>query len=124
MRFKHILYLTCMLLACMILSICFLGIMVPAQPIWYASVHPVSTIPPIHGFSENALINIGEMDALDQLPGVGEVIAQRIKDTRVYLGGFRIPEDLLLVKGIGEKTLAKILTALPDVLVELSPLEE
>ena len=48
-------------------------------------------------------------DELDTLPGVGEVIAQRIIEEREQNGPFYYPEDLMNVKGIGEKTLEKLL---------------
>ena len=47
---------------------------------------------------------------LDTLPGVGEVIAQRIIEEREENGPFYYPEDLMNVKGIGEKTLEKLLS--------------
>ena len=46
---------------------------------------------------------------LDTLPGVGEVIARRIMEEREKNGPFYYPEDLMNVKGIGEKTLEKLL---------------
>ena len=49
-------------------------------------------------------------DELDTLPGVGEVIAQRIIEEREENGPFYYPEDLMNVKGIGEKTLEKLLS--------------
>ena len=50
-----------------------------------------------------------DADELDTLPGVGEVIAQRIIEEREENGPFYYPEDLMNVNGIGEKTLEKLL---------------
>ncbi len=45
---------------------------------------------------------------LDELPGIGPVIAQRIVDYRETKGPFQTVEDLLDVPGIGEAKLASI----------------
>ena len=55
-------------------------------------------------------VNSADADELDTLPGVGEVIAQRIIEEREKNGPFYYPEDLMNVKGIGEKTLEKLLS--------------
>jgi competence protein ComEA len=53
-------------------------------------------------------INRAEPWLLEVLPGIGEVLAQRIVDYRSENGPFRTIEDLLKVSGIGEGTLDKI----------------
>lgn len=50
-------------------------------------------------------INTATTTELDALPGVGEVIAQRIVDYRTANGPFQSVDDLLNVSGIGEVTL-------------------
>lgn len=47
-------------------------------------------------------------EQLDELPGVGPVTADAIIAHRTAKGGFQRVEDLLDVKGIGEKTLADL----------------
>lgn len=53
-------------------------------------------------------INRAEPWLLEALPGIGEVLAQRIVDYRSQNGPFRIIEDLLKVSGIGPATLENI----------------
>ena len=49
-------------------------------------------------------INSAGIEELSLLPRVGATVAQRIVDFREENGEFKSTEDLLLVKGIGEKT--------------------
>lgn len=54
-------------------------------------------------------INRASPKELETLPGVGPVLAERIIKYREQNGAFLSPEDLTQVKGIGEKTLEKLL---------------
>ena len=54
-------------------------------------------------------INTAGSRQLMLLPGVGEVLADRIIDERSKNGPFSSPEDLTRVDGIGEKKLADML---------------
>ncbi|HJP65444.1 MAG TPA: ComEA family DNA-binding protein [Actinomycetota bacterium] len=53
-------------------------------------------------------INTATLDQLETLPGIGEVLAQRIIDYREEHGPYGSVEDLLNVSGIGDKTLADL----------------
>ena len=70
------------------------------------SLPPVEAIPRQSGWVD---VNHGEIPELVELPGIGETLAQAIIDERESRGPFRYPEDLLSVRGIGEKKLADML---------------
>ena len=53
-------------------------------------------------------LNTADLAALDTLPGVGPVLAQRILDWRTEHGRFTTVDELSEVSGIGEKLLAGI----------------
>jgi competence protein ComEA len=53
-------------------------------------------------------INRASVDELIGLPGIGEVMAKRIIEFREQHGPFKRVEDLLKVKGIGEKSFQKL----------------
>ncbi len=53
-------------------------------------------------------VNVADAAELEQLPGVGPVLAQRILDYREEHGPFLVVEDLLEVPGIGEGKLAAL----------------
>ncbi|MCT1685554.1 helix-hairpin-helix domain-containing protein [Pseudoglutamicibacter cumminsii] len=60
------------------------------------------------GSSPVVRINSASADELQQLPGVGPALAQRILDFRSEHGPFRGPADLDAVSGIGPSILGKI----------------
>lgn len=53
-------------------------------------------------------VNRAGAEELEALSGVGPVLAQEIIAERERNGDFYYPEDLINVKGIGEKTLEKM----------------
>ena len=71
------------------------------------------TVPPVaagSGSVAGALVNINTASApeLETLPGIGEVIAQRIVDHRTANGPFASVDQLLDVSGIGDAILESI----------------
>lgn len=59
------------------------------------------------GMMQSVRINSASASELQQLPGIGQALAQRIVDTRSR-GRFASVEDLLRVPGIGKAKLAKL----------------
>lgn len=57
-----------------------------------------------------AVVNLNTATAadLESLPGIGKSTAQRIIEYRQKSGGFKKVEELMNVKGIGEKSFLKI----------------
>jgi len=53
-------------------------------------------------------INTASVEQLTTLPGVGPKLAARIVEYRQKSGSFRSPQELMNVKGVGEKNFAKI----------------
>jgi competence protein ComEA len=59
---------------------------------------------------ESVAVNLNKADAeqLQRLPGIGPAMAERILAFRKEVGGFQRVEDLQEVRGIGEKTFARL----------------
>jgi competence protein ComEA len=53
-------------------------------------------------------LNAATVDQLETLPGIGRKTAERIIEYRTKSGGFKRIEDLMNVKGIGEKSFLKM----------------
>ena len=61
-------------------------------------------------------LNTASKKQLEELPGIGPVLAGRIIETRERLGEFTSPDDLLAVPGIGHgklKTIEPLICCLP-----------
>lgn len=53
-------------------------------------------------------LNTASADALEQLPGIGPTLSRRIVAHRQAHGPFAAVDDVALVHGIGEKTVARL----------------
>jgi competence protein ComEA len=53
-------------------------------------------------------LNAATVAQLEALPGVGRATAERIVEYRQKNGGFKKAEDLMSIKGIGEKNFLKL----------------
>jgi competence ComEA-like helix-hairpin-helix protein len=48
-------------------------------------------------------LNAATAEELKELPGIGEVMAQRVIDYRERHGRFRRPEEIIIIEGFSEK---------------------
>lgn len=65
---------------------------------------PIAAVTP----DGRVILNLATEEDLRKLPGVGATKAKAILALRAKLGRFKRPEDLLRVKGIGRKSLARL----------------
>ena len=117
---KRLVALVCVLATAALLLLPVLSKVLAHVPKHYQSVHPVSPVAPLMGFGPDSVFNVGTAAEIDVFPGIGEVYSQRIVEGREIFGDYRLPTDLLLVKGIGEKRLAAMMEALKEPLVDIS----
>lgn len=59
-------------------------------------------------FTQKVNLNSANQEELESLPGVGPVTARRIILYREQNGRFQSIQDLMKIKGIGQKTIHKI----------------
>ena len=68
---------------------------------WMAATAASAEIEPLD-------LNRATAQELIELPGIGEAMAKRILDFREQNGPFKRVEDLMKIKGIGEKSFEKL----------------
>jgi competence protein ComEA len=79
-------------------AVLFAGSMVSAQQAEKSAAGPAATIN----------LNSATVEQLEALPGIGPKTAQLIVEYRQKSGGFKKVEELMNVKGIGEKSFLKL----------------
>ena len=111
-----------------IIAVYLLTILLPMAikrpPDRYESIYPFGELEPMMSLAEDSIFNVGTAKELDKLPNIGVVLSNRIIEYREIWGNYRIPEDLVLVKGIGKKTLDGMMEMLDEELVPWYPSEQ
>ncbi len=79
----------------------------PGEPVQVPVAEPSAGAPGA-GAAATVALNTADVAALDTLPGIGPVLAQRIVDWRTEHGRFTSVDELAEVSGIGEKLLAQV----------------
>ncbi len=70
---------------------------------------PLLLIPMVKGEEIPKMdLNTATLSQLNSLPGIGPVIAERILELREKSGPFKRIEDLMNIRGIGEKKFLKL----------------
>ncbi len=85
-----------------------LSVFVSVQPVFAASKTSKGDTNATKHIQGTININTASVDALLELPGIGVKTAQSIVSYRNSNGKFKTVEDLMNVKGIGEKKFRKL----------------
>lgn len=78
----------------------------PPEKTGYAASLRKAQVQPVPVRQGSICVNVADAQALDALPGIGPGTAKAILEERQRHGPFFYPEDLLQVRGIGEKKLS------------------
>jgi len=76
-----------------------------------AMIHPIAMAQQSSAQSttvEKVNLNTATAEQLQAIPGIGPAMAKRVLEYRTKVGKFTKIEDILNVKGIGEKTFQKM----------------
>jgi competence protein ComEA len=90
------------------LAIC--GALLIATPNTARAQEPAAPAPAAASAAKPAAMNLNTatIEQLETLPGIGRKVAERILEYRTKSGGFKKIEELMNVKGIGEKSFLKL----------------
>ena len=108
-----LLLLSTALFACLLIGV-FIGRSTAGSQInlsQYEKLSATGSTDAVSDISESAgkiNLNTATIDDLTLLPGIGEVLAQRIIAYRDEIGGYKNIDELINVQGIGNATLNKI----------------
>ena len=116
-RYCRIIAAMCVIVTMSYAAFVLLKKVIPQRAEKLVSVHSLGELPPVMCFAPDSVFNVGSAKELDALPNIGKVLSQRIIDYRELWGDYLIPEDLTLVKGIGEKTMSGMMAVLDEELV-------
>ena len=85
-------------------------IMFVALALGAASIQAQEVAAKAPAVSSGAAVNLNSASVaqLESLPGIGKATAERIVEYRQKNGGFKKAEDLMNVRGIGEKSFLKL----------------
>ena len=98
---RHFLFAVAAIIACVLA-----GASLQAQD--QSTAAPKKTTPSAPTAAAPLNLNTASQAQLETLPGVGPSAAQRILEYRKQNGNFKKIEDLMNVKGFGEKTFLKL----------------
>lgn len=72
------------------------------------AVNPIREVQPVGWPGGTVNVNTADEDTLQALQGIRQSQIEALLEDREMNGAYDFPEDLIYVKGIGEKTLQKI----------------
>lgn len=78
------------------------------MPVHALRAEPANSLETAHYEAQMVNLNTADLNELEQVNGIGKVLAQRIIEYRDLNGPFESMEELIEVKGIGKAKYAKL----------------